>query len=132
MTLSDADQLRGLLQRYARAVDSRDMEALRALFHPEAVIDGVRGRQDLAGWLEAMSGPRTFPGSMHVLGDPVIRLDGDVAELDTYAVVYQIDSGHPKLTVGIRYLDEAVRRDGEWLIRGRRAETLWTAAPGAG
>lgn len=125
MTLSDADQLRALLQRYARAVDARDMEMLQALFHPEAIIDGARGRQTLDEWLQAMSGPRAYPVSMHSIGDPLIQLDGDTAQLDTYAVVYQVASGRPELSLGIRYLDEAVRRDGEWVIRRRRVEPLW-------
>jgi hypothetical protein len=63
---------------------------------------------------------------MHFLGDPLIALDGDRAELDTYAIVHQISSGRPELTLGIRYLDEAVRGDGGWVIRNRRAETIWT------
>lgn len=125
MTVSDADRLRALLQRYARAVDARDAAALRALFHPEAVLDGARGRQSVDEWLEAMSAPRDHTTSMHFLGEPLIHLEGDTASMDTYAVVYMVNSGRPELTLGIRYVDEAVRREGEWVIRSRRAETLW-------
>ena len=32
-----ADELRALVQRYARAADDRDIDALAALFHPDAV-----------------------------------------------------------------------------------------------
>lgn len=124
--MSDADDLRSLLQRYARAADARDVAALRALFHPEASIEGTRGRQSLEAWLESMAGPRPFPVSMHVLGDPLVRLDGDLAELDTYAVVYQVAGGRPEMTLGIRYLDTAVRSAEGWLISSRRAETLWS------
>ncbi len=125
---TDHEQLRALMQRYARAADARDIPGLRALFHPEATIDGARGPQSLAQWLEAMAGPRAYPASMHFLGDPLIRLDGASAELDTYAVVYQIGeraSGQTDLTLGIRYLDTVERSDGGWLIRNRRAETVW-------
>jgi hypothetical protein len=124
------DALRDLLQRYSRAADERDVAALAALFHPDAEITGARGPQTLDEWLETMRAPRTFPTSMHMLGDPLIVL-GDTSEsalVDTYAVVYQLSdpgSGHDDLTLGIRYLDEAVVHDGRWVIRRRRAQTVW-------
>jgi hypothetical protein len=128
--VTDADELRNLLQRYARAADSRDVEALAALFHPQATIEGARGTQTLDEWLETMRGPRAFPTSMHVLGDPLIELvDGtDEGSLDTYAVVYQLgdrEAGQADLTLGIRYVDDVVRVDGRWVIHRRTATTLW-------
>lgn len=127
MTGSDADQLRSLLQRYARAIDVRDMATLRAVFHPDAVIDGAQGPQTIGEWLQAMSAPRAYPISMHFLGEPLIRLDRDTAELDTYGVVYQALADRPELTLGIRYLDAAVRRDGGWVILSRRTQRLWNS-----
>jgi ketosteroid isomerase-like protein len=127
--MTDSDQLRRLLQRYARAADARDVEALRALFRPDAIIQGARGEQSLEQWLQAMGEPRAYPVSMHVIGEPLIHIEGDAADLDTYAVVYQISDrteGHRDLTLGIRYLDAAVRDQDGWRIRARRAETLWT------
>ena len=55
------DELRALLQRYARAADERDVDALAALFHPDAEITGARGAQTLDEWLETMRAPRSFP-----------------------------------------------------------------------
>jgi hypothetical protein len=129
--MSAGDELRNLVQRYARGADERDLDALTALFHPEAVVVGARGTQTLGAWLEAMRAPRTFPSSMHVLGDPLISLDPseESGTLDTYAVVYQLGdgaSGQQDLTLGIRYLDDVVRHDGRWVIRRREARTLWT------
>lgn len=120
------DELRNLVQRYARAADERDVDALASLFHPDAVITGARGEQDLEGWLDGMRGPRAFPTSMHVLGDPLIELDGDTARLDTYAVVYQLGGeGQGDMTLGIRYLDDVVRHADRWVIRRRTATTVW-------
>ena len=126
----DRDELRSLLQRYARAVDDRDIEELAALFHPDAEIIGARGALALEPWLETMRAPRTFPTSMHLLGDPLIHLvtGADDGVLDTYAVVYQLAdpaSGGGDLTLGIRYLDEVVRFWGRWVIRRRTAHTIW-------
>lgn len=130
MTVDELLALQALLQRYARAADARDVDALAALFAPEATIAGARGTQSLDGWLETMRAPRTFPNSMHVLGTPLIELTdgGDVATLDTYAVVYQLgdrEAGQADLTLGIRYVDRVVRRDGRWVIEARTATTLW-------
>jgi hypothetical protein len=129
--VSAFDELRNLLQRYARGADERDVDALGVLFHPDAVVAGARGTQTLAAWLDSMRAPRTFPSSMHVLGDPLITLDssGQSGTLDTYAVVYQLGDGaggQQDLTLGIRYLDDVVRHDGRWVILRRQARTLWT------
>ena len=124
------DELRALLQRYARAADDRDVEALAALFHPEAEIDRGPGHPDPRRVAGHHAGARAFPTSMHVLGDPLIALGtgADEAALDTYAVVHQL--GDPArdgadLTLGIRYLDDVVRHEGRWVIRRRQARTLW-------
>jgi hypothetical protein len=126
----DHEELRGLLQRYARAADQRDVEALAALFHPDADVTGSRGSQSLEEWLATMRAPRAFPSSMHVIADPLITLGPgpDEAVVDAYAVVHQLgdpSAGGGDLTLGIRYLDDMVRLDGRWVIRRRTARTLW-------
>ena len=125
--MSAHDELRALLQRYARAVDQRDIGALIELFHPDAEISGARG-PSLDGVARDHAGAPRLPlehapprrTSHHPRGG------ADVATFDTYAVVYQLsDAGSGDLTLGIRYLDEAVRSEGRWVIRRRTAETLW-------
>jgi hypothetical protein len=129
--VNDYEELRALMQRYARAVDDRDIPALAKLFHPAAEISGTaRGASNLDEWLDAMSAPRAFPQSMHMIGCPLIELreDGSGAYLDTYAVVHQLSdpkSGADDLTLGIRYLDEAVVHEGRWVLKKRVASTLW-------
>ena len=128
--MSDGEELRALLQRYARAVDNRDIEALAALFHPEAVIIGSGGSQARDDWLATMRAPRAFPQSMHMIADPLVVLEegGGSAHLDSYAVVYQLSdpaSGAADLTLGIRYLDDAVPYRGSWVFLRRQATTLW-------
>ena len=126
--MTDHEALRAMIQRYARAVDARDVESITALFLPDATITGARGEQTLDEWLEIMRVPPTFPTSMHHMGDPLIDLDegSHVASLDTYAVVYQFGGeGQSDLTLGVRYLDVVVRHDGRWVIKTRTATTLW-------
>ena len=90
---------------------------------------GPGGSWTLESWLDVMRGAPAYPDSMHFIGDPLIDVQGDEARLDTYAVVYQLgdrSSGQPDLTLGIRYLDLAVRDQAGWRIRSRTARTLWT------
>jgi ketosteroid isomerase-like protein len=123
---NDHEALRALNQRYARAADDRDVDALAALFHPDAVIIGARGEQPLDAWLDGMRGPRPFPTSMHLLGDPLIALDGDTGTVDTYAIVHQLGGeGQGDMTLGIRYLDQVERSGDSWVIRFRRATTVF-------
>ena len=128
--MTDAEELRALLQRYARAADDREIEALAALFHPEAMVIGSGGTLALEDWLATMRAPRAFPQSMHVIADPLIAFgeDGISADLDSYAVVFQLSdptSGRGDLTLGIRYLDHAVVHQGRWVFLRRQATTAW-------
>jgi len=128
--LSTYDQLRTLLQRYARAADQRDMETLASLFHPDAEITGSRGAQNLGEWLAAMRAPRTFPTSLHMIGEPLIAYEegSDSATMDAYAVVYQIGDGtvgQGNLTMAVNYHDEVTQVSGQWVFLRRTMTTLW-------
>lgn len=129
--MSDIDALRALGQRYSRAIDARDIDAVAELFDPAGSVDGARGAASVPDYLENMrTAPRVFEQSMHVLGDPLIEHepDADTARLDTYAVVYQLDrvESGGDMVLGIRYLDDVIRVDGEWRIHHRQAVMLWT------
>ena len=128
--MNDSDHLRNLIQRYARGADTRDLDLLRQLFHPDAVLDGVRGKMSLDQWLETMAGPSPFASSMHLMADPLIEIDADgqTARLDTYAVVFangDPDKGQAHTTLGMRYLDRAVRADSGWVIAERVSRSVW-------
>jgi hypothetical protein len=134
--VSDVDALRALAQRYSRAIDARDMDELTALFDPAGSVDGARGSSSVPDYLEmTRTSPRVFEQSMHMLGDPLIDfVDGsDTARLDTYAVVYQLGrveaegiKGGGDMVLGIRYLDDVRRIDGQWRIHHRQAVMLWS------
>jgi hypothetical protein len=127
----DLEMLRAFPQRYARAVDERDHDALVALFDPDGSVDGTRGLQPVPDYLESMRAmPRSFESSMHLLADPLVDLEpgADTARVDAYAVVFQTGptSGEGRdLTLGMRYVDDMVRRDGAWCIYQRVARMLW-------
>jgi hypothetical protein len=130
--VADMERLRALPQRYSRAIDARDIDAVAELFDPEGNVDGARGSMAVPAYLDNLrNAERVYERSMHVLGDPLIEHDmnSDTARLDTYAVVYQLrpaGSSDADLTLGMRYLDDVVRKDGRWLITHRQTTTLWT------
>jgi hypothetical protein len=129
--LVDLESLRRFPQRYARAVDQRDHDALASLFDPDGTIDGTFGLETVRDYLEGMRTRLGTTGtSMHSLGDPLVDLapGADTAHLDTYAVVYQFpdaESGRDPFTLGMRYLDDCVRLAGEWRIHHRVTERVW-------
>jgi hypothetical protein len=130
--LGDLEQLRRMTQRYARAIDARDIDGVAALFHPDGSVDGARGSLPVQAYIDGLrDAPRMFESGMHVLGDPLIDLEpgSDHGRMDTYAVVYQFrpaGSTEPDLVLGIRYLDVVVRNGDQWLIHHRQAVNLWT------
>ena len=132
--LIDLELLRRFPQLYARAVDDRDHDALAALFDPDGTVDGTRGLQNVPDYLESMRNlPRSFTSSMHLLADPLIEFEAgaDTAHLDTYAVVFQtgpVSGEGGDLTLGMRYADDMVRRDGVWCIHHRVATMEWMRA----
>jgi len=128
--VSTNDQFRLLLQRYAHAADARDITTLEGLFHPDAMITGARGTQSLEQWLAAMRAPRTHPGSMHMIGEPLISHDdgSDRATMETYAVVYLIsdaESGEGTSSMGVKYHDEMILHRFKWMFWRRTMTILW-------
>jgi hypothetical protein len=129
--LCDVEALRQLPQRYARAIDARDIDTVGLLFDPEGSVDGVRGSAPVPAYLDTLRAMPASGTTMHVLGDPLIELEvgADEAHLDTYAVVHQLrpaDSPDPDAMLGMRYLDHVVRRGDAWLIHHRRSTMPWS------
>jgi SnoaL-like domain len=119
-----------MLQRYARAADTRDIPTLESLFHPDAEITGARGTQTLNQWIFAMQSPRSHPTSMHMIGEPLIHhVDGsDHAVMDTYAIVHLIgetDSGESNSSMGVNYHDEMILYHFKWMFWRRTMTILW-------
>jgi hypothetical protein len=129
--LTDREALRALPQRYARAVDQRDLDALAELFDPVGTVEGVRGTAPVPEYLDGFRGPRAFATSLHVFADPLIELEpgADRALLDSYALVHQCRAAEDEgddLLLGLRYVDEVVRRGGHWVIQHRRTEAVFS------
>jgi hypothetical protein len=127
--LVSLEDIRGLAQRYALAVDGKDLDSLAGLFAPDVDNgrhgpgpDGVRRFYDQA--------LRRFHCSMHLVGNHVIDFDDDD---HAHGVVYCRAQHHvlePEhwFDEALAYFDTYERLDGTWCFRRRRLRS-WYRQP---
>lgn len=135
------DAIRQLAQRYALAVDGKDLDSLAALFVPD--VDNGRygpGRDGVKRFYNQSL--RNFHCSIHFVGNHVIEFDDDEDDPDNRAhgVVYCVAKHH--VTEPDHWFDEALaywdtyeRVDGDWLFRRRRVRSWhrqWFGHPDRG
>jgi hypothetical protein len=132
--LLDEQAIRRVLTLYAHAVDRRDWDLLRSLFHPDATdqhgpyVGGVDG---LVDFLTAELGKVEV--TTHALMNIVVEFaDADTALTETYGLAFHRErrrDGRPvDLHFGVRYLDRVERRDGTWRIADRVVLMDWSRA----
>lgn len=116
------DEIRDLSHRYAVALDSRDLDALVALFVPDVAVGGGRtGREALRAFWDR---------TLRDVGVTVLQVSTQVVEVDgrdrAHGTVYcraQVQQGGRQGEVwveqAIAYFDDYERVDGRWLFRRR-------------
>jgi hypothetical protein len=131
--LRDRTLIADLYDRYAYGVDSADMELVRSVFHPDCVVTGTMEQGSLDDYLEGIGmGVLMYHATMHFKGNQYIALDGDRAFVETWVVGYHMEApGSPleHLKLGLRYRDEVIRCDDNWLISRREAVLQWHTGP---
>ena len=123
-----------LIARYAVAVDSRDYDALDALFTVDARIDftafgGPLGSPaEIKEFLGANLG--IFSRTQHMMGLPVITVDGDQATSRTPCnnpmVLTDADGSTKVWLIGLWYDDSLVRTQDGWRFSARRQERCYS------
>ena len=129
-SLLDKQEITELVHAFARAADRRDHDALRDLYHPDATDDHGAFFKGLA--MEFIDQLPEIQSSMRILHHNVttvnIRLEGDYAEGEIYALAYHqvaTDREPVDLMIGGRYLDQYAKRDGRWKFSARTVVTDW-------
>lgn len=113
-----------LAARYARAVDSRDLEALGALFAPQTPFGehGI-GAEGAKGFYRDVL--RGFYRSFHqVAGHVITDIAADSARGTVYCRAEHEDGDHWVVNLMV-YFDRYVRVDGTWHFLGRRPRFLF-------
>jgi len=124
--LADRLAIRDLVAHYCRAVDRRDLGALRQVYAPGGIDHhtGFDGDvEEFIAWLRDLL-PQ-FDGTMHVIGNHLAEIRGREAIAETYAVAHHWgtpgDDPALNFTSLVRYVDDLVKIDGAWRIRERWA-----------
>ena len=119
------DEIRQLAERYAVAVDGKDIDGLAGLF-VEGVDNGRYGpgREGVRTFYDNRL--RRFHCSMHLVGNHIVDFDGDDR---ANGIVYCRAHHHvlePEhwFDMAIAYWDDYERNDGRWLFRRRRTR-VW-------
>lgn len=120
------EEIRDVVKRLARGTDRLDEELMASCYHPDGFDDhnSFRGSgTDFAKWVcEVLP---HFDATHHFIADPYIRIDGDVAQVDTYCEAHHVRADSD-MVLALRYVDRFERRDGRWLIAKRVCAFDWT------
>jgi ketosteroid isomerase-like protein len=130
--VADQQEITDVIYRYCRGIDRRDYELVRSCYHPDAIDDhgDFRGGiDDFIAFIDA--GLPRFERTMHFIGNLLVEPKGDEARVESYIVAYHhLSASRTKperdYTVGLRYVDDFERRDGEWRIAARVCTFEWS------
>jgi hypothetical protein len=122
--LEAADAIRALKQRYLRACDDKNPEAMRACFVAEGAhihydrIGSFAGRDALVQCYSELACRPTLR-EMHFAGQGDIEVGEDGTARGGWDLAYLAldDANGARTFLTGRYADEYVRIDGAWLIR---------------
>jgi hypothetical protein len=129
--LVDRQAIADVVLRYCRGVDRLDLELVRDCYHPDATDEHgtfTGTRDEYVDWVAGIL--TRFTGTMHLVANQLIEVDGDVARSESYGVAHHwgdpADDPRRNFTTGFRYVDQFSRRDGQWRIAKRVAVREWT------
>ena len=128
--LADREAIRDCLYRYARGMDRCDEDMLRSAYWEDATDNHLAfegSREELIGW--ALPIVRMLDQGQHIIGNILIRIDGDSADVESYFYGFHRVPGADGVardSVGCgRYLDRFEKRNDEWRIIKRIVVTDW-------
>jgi ketosteroid isomerase-like protein len=124
--LTATEEIRQLAYRYALAIDSRDLDALVALFVDDVQVGGNQfGRNALRSNFESQL--REVGITILFVGNHLIAFEDDD---HAHGIVYckaEIQDGDRWIHQAIQYRDSYERRDGQWYFV-RRVHLMWYGA----
>ena len=138
----DIQEITEVIYRYCRGIDRRDYELVRRCYHADAVDDHGDFRGGVDDFLAYVAkGLPAFERTMHFIGNLLIEPEpeGDRARAESCLVAYHhLRESRTKperdYLVGLRYIDDFERREGEWRISARVCAFEWSridpVAPG--
>jgi SnoaL-like domain len=87
----------------------------------------LHGRESLAPVFDNLN---SYAATMHFNGQSTVSLDGDRATGESYCLAHHLsvaeDGQRTMMIASIRYLDDFVKQNGQWLFSERRLMVNWT------
>jgi hypothetical protein len=134
--LEDQAQIDRVLKLYFRGADRTDWELIRSCFFQDAQVDMTsdffQGDRDrfIDDYLRSPAALGGFTRTMHIAGNTIIELDGDIAYTETYVTAHHTTTDDHEwagkfVTVWLRYIDRFERRRREWRIAKRNIVIEW-------
>jgi ketosteroid isomerase-like protein len=136
---ADRLAIRELFDAYAHCADRRDAKGQMALFTDdtrflvymdatsEQPTQELLGRESLAPVFDALN---SYATTTHFNGQSTVALHGERATGESYCLAHHLtvaeDGSRTLMIASIRYLDEFVKVDGDWLFAERRLLVDWT------
>jgi ketosteroid isomerase-like protein len=135
---ADRLAIRELVDAYAHCADRRDARGQMDLFTDDTRFlvfydlasdepsQELHGRESLG---PVFGDLRQYAATMHFNGQSTISLDGDQATGESYCLAHHLtiteDGQRTLMIASIRYLDQFIRQDGQWLFAERRLMVNW-------
>jgi uncharacterized protein (TIGR02246 family) len=110
-----------LVARYARCLDSGDLDGYVSLFTPDAVLFGEhKGRDNIRAYVDTVIKRRaTEPAARkHFVGMPTIDGTSEGVTVHSYLMWVRFGTDTPAAAAA-EYNDVCVKRDGRWLFQSR-------------
>ena len=136
--IADRIEIRELIEAYAHCADRRDAKGQMALFTDDTIfivyMDSrskepsytLTGRESLRPVFENL---RNYDTTTHFLGQSTLRLAGDKATGESYCLAHHlsmVDGQRTLMIASLRYQDEFVRQQEQWLFAKRILLVDWT------
>lgn len=133
--LEDQAALKNLVDTFSNLADVKDVDRQVLLFTEDATVESrtgdapgspLKGRKQIGDTFRSFLAG--FETVYHINGQQTVNIQGDSATGTAYCLVVLIRRENDtitKMTVGVRYADEYVRRNGTWLISKRVSNFMW-------
>ncbi len=128
--LTDRQEIADLCVRYTTALDTKDWPLLESCFARSPVFTHPGGRlEGFPAILERTKAALTpLTATQHLLGNIVVRVDGDTARSVCYFQAQHVRTGAPggeTYIIAGSYADTLTRTTGGWKITERVQTYIW-------
>jgi SnoaL-like domain len=125
-------EIEDALLSYCRGIDRLDPEAVRAAFHPGAMLHGYAPEPtSIEAFVDRalVSLGTKFTATQHRISNTRVEQTADGARSESYVLASHVqttDEGQRLHTFAGRYVDRFTHRDGRWRIEQRTLRHDWS------